>query len=157
MRVSFAVFCLAVLTACGEKPPAAPAAQPEPPAADAAPAEPAPRAAIETMPIADIAAKMVGKFRSVDDPKAMLTISADGVWLEDYETTSPIHSTMTWRLFKGSDGPANAGVNFTPASYYLEVKAPSDTFFYEMAGVDETGFDMFYTARGNHLAYERIK
>jgi hypothetical protein len=152
MRIAIAALCLIAIASCGEKSPAAPV-----PEAAAPAAEPAPPPAIETMPITDVAAKMVGKFRSVDDPKAMLTIGADGAWVEDYETTSPIHSAMTWRLFKGSDGPTNTDVKFTPASYYLEVKGASDVFYYEMAGADDTGFDMFYMARGNHLAYERIK
>lgn len=47
-------------------------------------------------------------------------------------------------------------MTFTPVSRYLEVSSTDGALYYEMGGISDAGFDMFYTARGNNLSFARI-
>lgn len=100
-----------------------------------------------------LSAKLVGAYQSTLDARAGLVITPDGRWTETYQGTQPIVSA--WRVFPGDQPPAGATETFTPASRYLEVKGEDGDRFYELGMIGADGFDMFYTARGNHLSFTR--
>jgi hypothetical protein len=144
------------LAACGGQAPSAPADTP---------ATETPAAVVEAAPAADITdanemtpdqigARLVGSWRSTQDEKSSLTISADGKWTSGYEGETP--SVSDWVIFAGDQPPAGAAGPFTPASRYLEVKDADGVFYYELGQVAADAFDMFYTARGNILSFVRV-
>lgn len=158
MRLAGSVlFALAFLAACGQSEPA-PATGVNglktPDAVLPAQAAPATKDANEMTP-ADISAKLVGTFVSADDDKSKITVTSDGKWTESYEGSG--ETTADWRVFAGTDAPKDTGETFTPASRYLELVGEAGTFYYELGYIDESGFDMFYVARGNQLFFNRIK
>ena len=148
MRVVFVAACVAAVAACGEKTStiaAAPVERTNPPPD------------IKTKPIAEVAAKMVGKFRLVKDAKVVLTISADGDWIEEYKGDPSIHGKASWRMFRGADGPAYADMKFAPASSYLEIKDASALSYFELGVVDDGGFDVVSMLNNTHNAYKRVE
>ncbi len=153
MRIAvLSVFALLFTTGCNPKSPtlAEPGAATAPAAVTAAD--------VVNVPPAEVAAKLAGKWQSADDAKSTLTITAEGRWTEDYVIDPPVHEVSAWRAFAGSDAPAGTTGNvFTPTSTYLEVKGANATFFYELGSIDADNFDMFYVARGNRLAFTRVK
>lgn len=150
MRFLLACMPVLVIAACGEPKtsPAAPA-EPAPEAAAAAPAD------ANGQTLDEISTLLVGSFVSADDDKASISITSDGVWTESYEGIEP--TVSAWRVFPGDAPPEGATETFTPVSRYLELKRGDEVFYYELGMVGEDSFDMFYTARGNRLAYMRIK
>lgn len=101
-----------------------------------------------------ITTKLVGAYKSTQDDRSTLTITSDGKWTEAYDDMEPVVST--WRVFAGTGAPEGATVTLTPASRYLEVSSTDGAVYYEMGGVSDAGFDMFYTARGNNLSFARV-
>jgi hypothetical protein len=152
IRVVIAVSALA-LAGCGE--PAAPVAAPE---AAPAVAETVPAAANVTdaimMSPEQIGLRLVGVFQSTQDENISLDVTSDGKWTENYVGEEPV--VTTWRVFAGDQPPAGEAQTFTPGSRYLELKGEDGATYYELGHVGEDGFDMFYTGRGNRLAYSRI-
>jgi hypothetical protein len=158
MRLAGSVmFALAFVAACGQSEPA-PATGVNglktPDTVQPATAAPASTDANDMTP-ADISAKLVGTFVSANDDKSKITVTSDGDWIEAYEGSG--ETTAEWRVFAGTDAPKDTGETFTPASRYLELLSDSGTFYYELGGIDEDGFDMFYVLRGNHLSFVRLK
>jgi len=149
MRFLLACMSALAVAACGD-PQSAPAA----PATSAAP-EAAVPADANGQTIEQISALLVGGFSSADDEKATISVTSDGKWTEAYEGAEPL--TYSWRVFPGDAPPPGEPQTFTPASRYLELKRDGEVFYYELGVVAEDSFDMFYTARGNRLAYMRIK
>lgn len=158
MRLAGSVlFALAFLAACGQSEPG-PATGinglKTPDTVQPATAAPASTDANDMTP-ADISAKLVGTFVSADDDKSKITVTSDGDWTEAYEGSG--ETTAEWRVFAGTDAPRDTGETFTPASRYLELIGEAGTFYYELGGIDEDGFDMFYVSRGNHLSFIRLR
>lgn len=139
-----------VLAACADNTPAQEAAT--------QPATAAPEAAeivdANALTLDQISQRLVGTFRSADDPLSVLTITAEGTFTNIYDGEPDVAST--WKLFSGDQPPVGAAGPFTPASRYLEVNNDGGLFYYELGVVADDGFDMFYTARGNRLAYVRV-
>lgn len=154
--IGLSALSLGLLVACGEqKPVVAPVAPVEAPAATTDADEAAMRAMdANNMTLEEITTKLVGSYRSTQDDKSTLTITADGKWTEIYDDMDPVVSA--WRVFAGTAAPEGTTVTFTPASRYLEVSSTDGAAYYEMGGVSDAGFDMFYTARGNNLSFARI-
>jgi len=159
MRLIVLIAAAFALAACGGQAPSAPA---EAKRADAPAAAAADRARAATTEITDanemtveqISARLVGTWRSTQDDKSSLTITADGKWSGGYE--GEVDSVSGWTIFPGDQPPAGAAGPFTPASRYLEVKDPDGVFYYELGHITVDAFDMFYTARGNNLGYVRV-
>lgn len=151
------LFVLAVsalaLAACGEQ--AAQNSAPTPPMPDAASVAPADVTDANELTIEQISARLVGIFRSTQDELSTINITSDGKWTIGYEGEPD--TVAEWHLFTGDNVPEGVSGEFTPASRYLEVKDADMTLYYEMGHIDEDGFDMFYTARGNMLSYARVK
>lgn len=139
-----------VLAACADNTPA--------PEAATQPAAAAPEAAeivdANALTLDQISQRLVGTFRSADDPLSVLTITADGAFTNIYDGEPDVASA--WKVFTGDRPPAGAAGPFTPGSRYLEVSNDGGLFYYELGVVADGGFDMFYTARGNRLAYVRV-
>jgi hypothetical protein len=154
MRALLLALSLTALAACGVEAPGERAAPATPPV-NAAPA-PAGVTDANMLTPEQISARLVGVFTSLDDENAGLIVTSGGKWTETYANEEPSMETV-WRVFTGDQAPAGADVTFMPASRYLELKADDGSFFYELGQVSEDGFDMFYTARGNRLAYRRVK
>jgi hypothetical protein len=155
--IGLSALSLVLLAACGEQQPVveAPVAPAEAPAAITEADEAAMRAMdANNMTSEEITAKLVGAFKSTQDDRSTLTITSDGKWTEVYDDMDPVVST--WRVFAGTDAPDGTNVTFTPASRYLEVTSTEGAVYYEMGGVSDAGFDMFYTARGNNLSFARV-
>jgi hypothetical protein len=135
---------LLVFAACGQKQAVSPPVAA--PAVEVAPAA-----------LAEIAAKMVGAWRSTDDAKSTIEVTADGVWISSYVTSPPVRDVSAWRLFTSADAPAEAA-NYTlePGKAYLEVKAPDATLHYEIGDVSADSLELFYLARGNRRAFHRM-
>lgn len=151
--IALSALSLAFLAACGEQ---KPAETPAAPAEAAAPATEAPVDATDAnaMTPDEIAAQLVGSFRSLQDDKVTLTVVANGAWTETYEGSEP--QVSSWRVFAGTAPPEGSTETFTPASRYLELTGDDGVFLYEMGRIDAAGFDMFYMPRGNNLRYARI-
>ena len=155
MRVFVAAVSVVALVACGEQKPA-PAAEAMPAAEIAAPVEtPAIDAAlIAPSAVADLIA---GTWRSIDDEKSTITVTADGKWTDAYgDGVQP--ETFPWRALTGADANVVAkGEQFTPEHTYLEVKRSEATYYYELDDLSPDSLAMFYVGRGNRLAYTRVK
>lgn len=146
------------LAACGGQTPAAPAdiASTNAPAAVAAdPAPPTEITDANEMTVEQLSARLVGTWRSSQDDKSTLTITADGKWSGGND--GEVDSVSDWTIFPGDQPPAGAAGPFTPASRYLEVKDADGLFYYEFGHITADAFDMFYTARGNNLSYLRVE
>lgn len=93
-----------------------------------------------------------GKWKSIDDPSAMITVTGDGTWSDG--TGEP----GAWQAMFGSAArAADPSMTFTPKATYLQVKMGDHTFWYELGAVDEENLELFYAGRGNRLAYKRVK
>jgi len=158
MRLIVLTAAALALAACGGQAPAAPADTattdaPAPVAADSAPTTAITDA--NEMTVEQISTRLVGRWRSSQDDKSTLTITADGKWSGAYEGEAD--SESDWTIFPGDQPPAGAAGPFTPASRYLEVKDADGVFYYEFGHITADAFDMFYTARGNNLSYVRVE
>lgn len=153
MRIILLAAAAFALAGCSEQTPAvAPqGASTETPAS----AEPTPVTDANEMSVAQLGAALLGEWRSTEDDRSSLVIGADGKWSSVYEGDTLF--VADWKLFTGDQPPAGAEGPFTPASRYLEVKEETGTFYYELGHVTADAFDMFYTARGNNLAFSRVK
>jgi hypothetical protein len=152
MRLLLVAASVIALAACGEQ--AAEEVAPATPPVNVAPA-PAEITDANELTLAQISGRLVGIFRSTQDELSTLNITSDGKWTMSYEGEPD--TVAAWRLFAGDAVPEGVTGEFTPASRYLEVKDADMTLYYEMGHIDEDGFDMFYTARGNMLSYARVK
>jgi hypothetical protein len=152
--IRLSALTLVLLAACGEQKPAEAPVTPAAPAEVAAPEAPADPADANAMTPDEIAARLVGSFRSLQDDKVTLTVVANGAWTETYEGSVP--QVSSWRVFAGTSPPEGSTETVTPASRYLELTGDDGVFLYEMGRVDAAGFDMFYMPRGNNLRYERV-
>jgi hypothetical protein len=143
------------LAACGEQAPADTSAEGSTETTPAA--EPAVAAVTDAneMTTDEIRSRLVGTWRSTQDEKSSLTLSADGKWMSGYEGEA--QTTSDWIVFTGDQPPAGAAGLFTPASRYLEVKDADGVFYYELGHITADAFDMFYTARGNNLGFVRVE
>lgn len=151
--IALSALGLVFLAACGEQKPAdAPSAPAEATASE--PVAPVDSADANAMTPDEIAARLVGSFRSLQDDKVTLTVVANGAWTETYEGSEP--QVSSWRVFAGTAPPEGSTETFTPASRYLELTGDDGVFLYEMGRIDAAGFDMFYMPRGNNLRYERV-
>lgn len=156
MRAFLLAASVFATAACSEAPSAAVADAAVPPKTAAA--EQATSAKVTDangLTLEEIGARLIGTFRSVDDGLSTIVIAQDGKFTNFYDGEADVASA--WRLFTGDQPPAGAVGPFTPASRYLEVKNDGGLFYYELGQVTEAGFDMFYTARGNMLRYDRVK
>lgn len=142
-------------SACGESAPASPVPAPDGGPARAAPAPVSVVSDANELTTEEIDARLVGQWRAADDDKAALDISRHGKWTSLYEG-EPLF-VADWKLFAGDQPPAGAAGPFTPASRYLEVKEADGVFYYELGHITADAFDMFYTGRGNNLAYVRVQ
>ena len=160
MRSLILLVAILATAACGGQSPSAPAEAKGADTPAAAAADPARAAAAEIkdaneMTVEQISARLVGTWRSTQDDKSSLTITADGKWSGGYE--GEVDSVSGWAIFSGDQPPAGVAGPFTPASRYLEVKDADGAFYYELGHITADAFDMFYTARGNNLGYVRVE
>jgi hypothetical protein len=153
MRFVFIAASALAFVACGEPQPAVEGPAVQTPASEE-PTVQIPGDA-NALSASEVSSLLVGEFRSTQDEKSTIAVTSDGKWVETYGGEAP--STFAWRVFAGDQPPPGAAGPFTAASRYLELKSDEDVFYYEMGTLSEDGFDMFYTARGNMLAYTRIK
>jgi len=153
MRAVFVAVAALALAACSESTPA-PTAAPETAASDPAAARAPDVTDANAMTTDEISQRLVGVYRSTDDEKATITFTADGKYLSHVD--GELAAASEWKVFTGDQPPAGTAGPFTAASRYLEVRDDDGVFHYELGHVAADGFDMFYTARGNRLAYERV-
>lgn len=160
MRAILLAVSVVALAACGEQKAAEPV---KPETTEAAPVtpsiavgEPNPAIPAVTAPEA-VPALIAGTWVSIDDAKASIIVTADGKWTDMYsDGVQP--ETYSWRALSGVEAKAAAPAEtFTPAATYLEVKRTEGTYYYELGAVDADNLEMFYTARGNRLAYTKKK
>jgi hypothetical protein len=162
MRLTLPAVAL-ILAACGPQTPASETPPPQAPAAPEAVAPaPEPAAATPAAPIVltttEVAARLVGTWRSIDDAKSTITISADGGWISDYADTLPVHEVSTWKLFTMLDPlPGVPAYTLEPGKAYLEVKGRDVSLQYEVGNIDADNLELFYLARGNRHAFTRVK
>lgn len=159
MRALLLAVSVVALAAC-EQEAAAPVVEPAAatPAPSIAIGEPNPSApAVAIVAPAAVPALIAGTWVSIDDAKASITVTADGKWTDMYaDGVQP--ETYPWRALSGVDAKAAAPAEtFTPEATYLEVKRAEGVYYYELGVVDADNLEMFYTARGNRLAYTRKK
>ena len=102
---------------------------------------------------------MVGRWRSVDDARAMVEIRADGTWIDSYTGIPSATATSHWMLFSGAHPPKEAADQTLDAkSTYLEVTdKDAGPLFYQLELVDAKSLELSYLARGNELTYTRVK
>jgi len=102
---------------------------------------------------------MVGKWRSVDDARAMIEVRADGTWIDSYTGIPSATATSHWMLFSGAHPPkAAADQTLDAKSTYLEVSdKDGGTLVYALDRVDAKSLALLYLARGNELTYARVK
>lgn len=102
---------------------------------------------------------MVGKWRSVDDARAMVEIRADGTWIDSYTGIPSATAASHWLLFSGAHPPKEAaGETLDAKSTYLEVSdKDGGTLFYALDRVDAKSLALLYLDRGNELTYTRVK
>jgi hypothetical protein len=143
-----------VLVGCGEQAEEAPVV--EQPVAEQ-PAAPESAAEVMIVPPAEVPARLVGTWTSIDDAQASIVITADGTWADIYAAES-VNETFSWRAINGVEAAIAAPDHtFTPTATYLEVKRPEAVYFYELGHVSADDFEMFYVGRGNRLAFTRAK
>lgn len=163
MRNFLMTVSVLALAACGGEKAAEPV---KPEATEAAPVtpsiavgEPNPAAPAIVAPEA-VPALIAGTWVSIEDPKASLTVTADGKWSEAYEGVDAggTADTAPWRAISGTEAKAASPEDeFTPEATYLEVKRTEGAYYYELGAVDADNLEMFYVGRGNRLAYTRKK
>jgi hypothetical protein len=102
---------------------------------------------------------MVGKWRSVDDARAMVEVRADGTWVDSYTGIPSATAASHWLLFSGAHPPKEAaGETLDAKSTYLEVSdKDGGTLFYALDRVDAKSLALLYLDRGNELTYTRVK
>ena len=158
MRLMLLTVSVLALAACGDKTPAAPAAVPAAEQPAAAPTPEAPSASVGIIP-GEVAAKIAGTWRAIDDDKATITITTDGKWTDDYDDPAfTKQDPAPWRALTGAAAQLAApSETFTPEATYIEVKRPEAAYYYELGDIDADNLEMFYVGRGNRLAYTRVK
>ena len=103
-------------------------------------------------------ALMVGKWRSVDDARALVEIRADGTWIDSYAGMPSATTTSRWILFSGGHPPKDAADQALDAkSLYLEVSDKDGSLVYAVDRVDAKRLQLTYLARGNTLTYARVE
>lgn len=154
--VAVGVVSILVLTACGGSQPAQEAA----PAATAvaeAPAPVAPSAPPAVTP-ADAPALLVGRWVSIEDAKSTVEVTADGKWIDRYEGPDVVNETSAWKVFTTEDAPPEAkDYTLEAGKAYLSVTGSAGPLFYELGVADADTFEMFYLARGNRHAFNRVR
>jgi len=102
---------------------------------------------------------MVGRWRSVDDARAMVEVRADGTWIDSYTGIPSATAASHWLLFSGAHPPKDAaGETLDAKSTYLEVTdKDAGPLFYQLELVDAKTLELSYLARGNELTYARVK
>jgi hypothetical protein len=102
---------------------------------------------------------LVGKWRSVDDARAMVEVRADGTWIDSYTGIPSATAASHWLLFSGAHPPKEAaGETLDAKSTYLEVSdKDGGTLFYALDRVDAKSLALLYLDRGNELTYTRVK
>lgn len=152
MRVFLAAVFVFGLAACGEQKPA--------PVADAAAAEARVEAAATDAALiapSAVGALIAGTWRSIDDDKASIIVTADGKWTDLYGDGVQAE-TFPWRALTGADANVAApDEQFTPDHTYLEIKRSEATYYYELDDLSPDSLAMFYVGRGNRLAFTRVK
>jgi hypothetical protein len=100
---------------------------------------------------------MVGRWRSADDPRAMVEVRADGTWIDSYTGAPSATAASRWVLFSGAHPPkAAADETLDAKSTYLEVSdEDGGQLFYALEKVDAKSLKLLYLDRGNELTYER--
>lgn len=120
---------------------------------------PAPAVApdVVSVPPAEVAAKLAGKWQGIVDAKSIVTITPD-TWTNEYTGDDTVHIVARWRAFPGTERPADmTDYTFTPTSTYIESISDSGKFYYELGAVEADSFELFYVGRGNRVAYTRLK
>jgi hypothetical protein len=102
---------------------------------------------------------MAGRWRSVDDPRSLIEIRADGTWIDSYTGEPSATATSHWLLFSGARPPKDAaGETLDAKSTYLEVSdKDGGVLFYALDHLDAKSLDLLYLDRGNTLRYTRVK
>jgi hypothetical protein len=102
---------------------------------------------------------MAGRWRSVDDPRSLIEIRADGTWIDSYTGEPSATATSHWLLFSGARPPKDAaGETLDAKSTYLEVSdKDAGVLFYALDQLDAKSLDLLYLDRGNTLRYTRVK
>ena len=100
---------------------------------------------------------MVGTWRSTDDARSIVEVSADGLWIDSYTGEPSATTTSHWLLFSGAKPPkAAAGETLDARSTYLEVNDKDGVLFYALDHVDAKSLELLYLDRGNTLSYRRV-
>jgi hypothetical protein len=102
---------------------------------------------------------MAGRWRSVDDPRSLIEIRADGTWIDSYTGAPSATATSHWLLFSGARPPKDAaGETLDAKSTYLEVSdKDAGVLVYALDQLDAKSLDLLYLDRGNTLRYTRVK
>jgi hypothetical protein len=102
---------------------------------------------------------MAGRWRSVDDPRSLIEIRADGTWIDSYTGEPSATATSHWLLFSGARPPKDAaGETLDAKSTYLEVSdKDAGVLVYALDQLDAKSLDLLYLDRGNTLRYTRVK
>lgn len=102
---------------------------------------------------------MVGRWRSIDDARAMVEVRADGTWIDSYTGMPSARTASHWMLFSGAHPPtAAADETLDAKSTYLEVSdRDGGQLFYALENVDAKSLKLLYLDRGNELTYERVR
>ncbi len=102
---------------------------------------------------------MAGHWRSVDDPRSLIEIRADGTWIDSYTGEPSATATSHWLLFSGARPSKDAaGETLDAKSTYLEVSdKDAGVLFYALDQLDAKSLDLLYLDRGNTLRYTRVK
>jgi hypothetical protein len=102
---------------------------------------------------------MAGHWRSVDDPRSLIEIRADGTWIDSYTGEPSATATSHWLLFSGAKPPkAAVSESLDANSTYLEVSdKDGGVLVYALDRLDAKSLDLLYLDRGNTLRYTRVK
>ena len=96
-------------------------------------------------------AKIVGRWQSTQDEKAVIVFNADGTTQDLYDGEAV--SSGTWQV----DTVGVEGIDFNPTGVFRHSTSEGQGYDYAVLAAGDTQLTLSYLARGNTLNYVRVE
>ena len=106
--------------------------------------------------VAIVTNTMVGKWRSIDDPKFTREFRADGIVVDRYEGDEHATSSGTWSAFTSANPDPLLGMTLTEGVVYIEILDDEVPMFFSVVTAAGNTLELIYIDRGSVQHYSRI-
>ncbi len=104
---------------------------------------------------AEVTEALVGKWRSVDDPRFMREFMANGTVVDSYEGYPEATISGTWFVYTDATAPDN--LMFEAQGTYVQIIADGQAYNFGVAGIDEATLDLIYMELGGVLSFSKVE